>query len=333
MDSPRSSDAAAEGRRLYMGNLLYSVKPGDVEQVLEQTGYQYDKIHISVDPISGRNPGYCFVEFLTKDEADRALTELQGMTVFDRPVKLGPCHPKSNTRTTGADSPRREARSGNAGTWGSSSPSTNKPTFQRWGDWNGERSDRSPAPASQTEQGPYGAIKHLSEMKNGEMGDGKRLYVGGLGKMIDQETNDVEMREIFAEFDVVAIGKRITPHPATRLKPGNHHYCFIDFSSEEEAQRAAAATNGLPVPGGFLRVNVARGKTPARGDNENGDGPSSNTDSPRRYDENRRPRFNDRQRSDGDETPTKGANRQEDREEREARQKAIMERGTWRRGN
>lgn len=199
MDTPRSSDAAAEGRRLYMGNLLYSVKPSDVEQVLEQTGFQYDKIHISVDPISGRNPGYCFVEFLTKDEADRALTNLQGITVYDRPVKLGPCHPKSNTRSAGADSPRREPRSGSAGTWGSSSPSTNRPTFQRWGDWSG---DRSPAPAAQNEQGPYGALKHLDEMKDGGRTDGKRLYVGGLGKMIDQEQNDAEIRELFAGFDV-----------------------------------------------------------------------------------------------------------------------------------
>lgn len=200
MDSPRASDAAAEGRRLYMGNLLYSVKPVDVEQVLQQTGFQYDKIHISVDPISGRNPGYCFVEFLTKEEADRALTDLQGISVFDRPVKLGPCHPKSNTRTGGADSPRREARSGNAGTWGSSSPSTNRPTFQRWGDWSG---DRTPAGAAgQNEQGPYGALQHLDETRNGEKMDGTRLYVGGLGKMIDQEQNDAEIQELFAGFDM-----------------------------------------------------------------------------------------------------------------------------------
>ncbi|KAM7194045.1 hypothetical protein V8F20_008141 [Naviculisporaceae sp. PSN 640] len=331
MDSPRPSDAAAEGRRLYMGNLLYSVRPGDVEQVLQQTGFQYDKIHISTDPISGRNPGYCFVEFFTKEDADRALTELQGINIFDRPVKLGPCNPKNNTRTGGSDSPRREGRSGNAGTWGSSSsPSTNRqPTFQRWGDFNG---DRSPAAAGQNEQGPYGALQHLEETRNGEKTDGKRLYVGGLGKMLDQAQNDAEIRELFAGFDIVAIGKRITPHPSTQGKPGNHHYCFVDFSSQEEAERAMNATNKLPVEGGNLRVFPAKGKTPKPVD-DNIDGQPPNSGSPRRFDGNSRPRYNNRERPAGDETPTRGGNKQQDREEREARQRTILEQGSWRRGN
>ena len=203
MDSPQSTTAVAEGRRIYMGNLLYSVKPTDVETVLQETGFQYEKIHISIDPISGRNPGYCFVEFPTRDEAERALNTLQGVAVFDRPVKLGPCHPKTSTRTGGAESPRREPRAGNAGTWGSSatsSPST-KPTFQRWGDWSGDRAPAS-GTTSPNEQGPYGALKHLDEMKDGGRTDGKRLYVGGLGKMIDQEQNDAEIRELFAGYDV-----------------------------------------------------------------------------------------------------------------------------------
>lgn len=134
----------------------------------------------------------------------------------------------------------------------------------------------------------------------------------------------------------MAIGKRITPHLSTRTKPGNHHYCFVDFGSQEEAERAMAATNKRPVEGGFLRVFPARGKAPltASDDNAGGDGLPPNEGSPRRFDGNSRPRFSNRDRpAAGDETPGKGGNKQEDREERDARQKAIMERGSWRRGN
>jgi RNA recognition motif-containing protein len=55
------------------------------------------------------------------------------------------------------------------------------------------------------------------------------------------------------------ISKRITPHEVTAAKPGNHHYCFVDFETAEEASAAMAATNGTSLPqyGGRLRVSIA----------------------------------------------------------------------------
>jgi len=246
-------DAVQEGRRIYMGNLLYSVKPVDVEEFLKHMGFGgYEKIHISVDPISGRNPGYCFVEFPTAAEAEAALTELpaRGASIFDRPVKVGPCRPKTNTgSSSNRDSNSRDSGSNpftsspwrrgptssddagatnnssnpstpsRAGGWGPSSrsdrdqqrgngdsnsqtPSSSRregPAFQRWGDWNGEKRTTPVAPR---EQGPYGALEHLGEMKARDDSDGRRLYVGGLGKMIDQEHNQTEMSALFEGFDV-----------------------------------------------------------------------------------------------------------------------------------
>jgi hypothetical protein len=103
--------------------------------------------------------------------------------------------------------------------------------------------------------------------------------------MIDQEQNYREVRQLFTGFDVyvatmivdpfpsafyttanaiisTAIGKRITPHPATRSKPGNYHYCFVDLGSREEARAAMRALNGRRIPGGTLRVSLARGVPP-----------------------------------------------------------------------
>lgn len=53
------------------------------------------------------------------------------------------------------------------------------------------------------------------------------------------------------------MGKRITPHESKRTTPGNHHYCFVDFESKEEASSAVEALNGKEIPGGQLKVSVS----------------------------------------------------------------------------
>jgi len=186
--------AASEGRRVYVGNLLYSVTPADIETLLETAGLSdYDNIHISVDPVSGRNPGYCFVEFKTAETAAEALTTLNGVMVYDRPLRVGPCNPKSSTAAP--PSRRQDVKSGG-----------DRPTFERWGDWRGsapreQTSTTTPPPQAQS-QGPYGALQHLDDMRASKFQDGRRLYVGGLDRMIDQEHNDSEMRELFASYDM-----------------------------------------------------------------------------------------------------------------------------------
>lgn len=186
------STALAQGRRIYVGNLLYSVKPGDIETLLETAGLgEYDKIHISIDPISGRNPGYCFVEFARREDAERALSELDGTSFYNRPVKVGPCHQKAKATTA----PRRR-EDGPGGR-------RDRPPFERWGDWSGGGEGGEPRGTQEEAeiQGPYGALQHLDEMSPGRQ-DGRRLYVGGLGRMIDQVHNYTEVQELFTGFDV-----------------------------------------------------------------------------------------------------------------------------------
>lgn len=190
VEGQQQRDALAEGRRIYLGNLLYSVKPGDIEDLLCQAGFadSFEKLHISIDPVSGRNPGYCFAEFSTREEAERALASLPGTLIFNRPLKVGPCHPKSSSST-----PSRRGANGRAGGGGYT------PTFQRWGDWRGKDLMDAPAAAEESEQGPYAALRHLSSF--GQSGAEKaRLYIGGLGKMINQAQHDAEMQEILAGF-------------------------------------------------------------------------------------------------------------------------------------
>lgn len=184
--------AIADGRRIYLGNLLYSVKPEDVDALLQEAGLgKYDKIHLSFDPISARNPGYCFVEFFHKDDAEAALTALATAELAGRPLKVGPCHAKAPSQREGAP-PRRER--------------VDATPANRWGDWKTAREERGPAspePRS-VRAGPdrnlSKLIGHHEEMATG--GQGKRLFVGGLDKMENQEQHQEEVRGYFAGYDM-----------------------------------------------------------------------------------------------------------------------------------
>ncbi|KAJ4271330.1 hypothetical protein NW762_000032 [Fusarium torreyae] len=219
-------------------NLPYEVKPVEVEEVLGKNGFDsLDKIHISIDPVSARNPGYCFVDFHDRETAEKALSSLNA-TIYGRPLKVGPCEPKKPRDRRGF---RDEAS-----------------TSRRWGDWTRSGDSGSPngkVNNKENERGPNWALDHFEDVIRNH--DGRRLYVGGLGKMIDQAQHQQELAEIFSGFKPTAIGKRITPHESKKTLPGNHHYCFVDFETKEEASSAVEALNGKEIPGGQLKVSVS----------------------------------------------------------------------------
>ncbi|KAL6228782.1 hypothetical protein BDW75DRAFT_235656 [Aspergillus navahoensis] len=67
------------GKAIYVGDLPYSAKKQELAPFLKDAGYKF-----------GRNPSYCFVELDSKDEADQAMTDLNGRGFLDRPLKVKP---------------------------------------------------------------------------------------------------------------------------------------------------------------------------------------------------------------------------------------------------
>ena len=250
------------------GNLLYATKPNEIEQALEEHGFgNYVQIHVSIDPVSGRNPGYCFVDFQDRETAEAALTSLVA-TVRGRPLKVGPCQPKQQGQ-------RRDNYNSNGGSrWGpsqrdnsgdnqngSNGDSNGSSLNNRWGDWKKGTNGRN---GNYNASGSRGTLDHFNnQFHNGRQEpSGKRVYIGGLGKMVDQEQNQAEISELLAGYSPLAIGKRITARDreTQEVKP-NANYCFVDFATADEAQRVVDALNGMDYgdAGGYLRVSIARG--------------------------------------------------------------------------
>ncbi|KAI1295927.1 hypothetical protein F5Y03DRAFT_299793 [Xylaria venustula] len=225
-DEEGAAKAIAEGRRIYIGNLRYSAKPDDIEDLLRANDLgHFVNIHISIDPFTGRNPSYCFVEFRDVDSATKAMEVLEGKELLGREVKCRPCQPKGS------------------GSGGKPSEAPN-----RWGQWTSEK---------EGEDQP----KHKSFDRYRQDFTGKRLYVGSLPRMHDQATNFAEMTELFKDFKLEAISKRVTAHETTRELPGNHDYCFVDFATAEEAKEAMNSLNGTTFKGDRLKVSPAKGRS------------------------------------------------------------------------
>ncbi|BCR91096.1 RNA-binding protein [Aspergillus chevalieri] len=88
--SPHVPHAISEGRRLYVGNMPYTAKSEDVEALFTAAKFSIERIDIAIDPFTGRNPSYCFVDLPTKELADRAMGQLDGHDMLGRPVKIKP---------------------------------------------------------------------------------------------------------------------------------------------------------------------------------------------------------------------------------------------------
>ncbi|OKL61857.1 hypothetical protein UA08_03045 [Talaromyces atroroseus] len=198
-------------------------------------GRRLERIDISVDPFTGRNPSYCFVELATKEQADRAMVELDGNDFQGRPVRIKPGVAKSSSSSSQDRSTLRSSQ--NSPSRFNGSPSA---TNDRW--------QRSDAPSPQAK---------ASSNENS-----RRLYVGGLPKIVDQEAIDSDIQAFFKGYNVEAITKLISPHPSKRFEPGNHYYLFVDFASVEEAAAAQVALDGQEGPwGGKVRLGRARGES------------------------------------------------------------------------
>jgi cold-inducible RNA-binding protein len=90
----------------------------------------------------------------------------------------------------------------------------------------------------------------------------RKLFVGNLPYSVSED----ELRELFAQYGSIVDLKLIIDKMSGRSKG----IAFVEYATEEEAQAAMEATNGMELDGRAMIVNVARPFVP-RDQNGGGD--------------------------------------------------------------
>ncbi|GIW78029.1 MAG: hypothetical protein KatS3mg104_3092 [Phycisphaerae bacterium] len=83
------------GKRLYVGNLPYSVDSSQLQQLFEQHGTVASAQVVS-DRETGRSKGFGFVEMSTEEEARNAINALNGQQFEGRALTVNEARPKEN---------------------------------------------------------------------------------------------------------------------------------------------------------------------------------------------------------------------------------------------
>ena len=74
-------------KKLYVGNLAYSVTDDSLLQLFVDKGYQVSSARIITDRETGRSRGFGFVELADQDAAN-AITELNGLDTGGRALQV-----------------------------------------------------------------------------------------------------------------------------------------------------------------------------------------------------------------------------------------------------
>jgi RNA recognition motif-containing protein len=78
---------------IYVGNLAREATEDDVRKAFEAFG-QIAEVRIIMDKFSGEPKGYGFVEMPSKEEAEKAIAELNGKDLMGRALNVNEARPK-----------------------------------------------------------------------------------------------------------------------------------------------------------------------------------------------------------------------------------------------
>ena len=84
-------------KKLYVGNLSFNTAEADLESLFGEFG-EVHSVKIIVDRYTGNSRGFAFVEM---ENADKAMEELNGKTVEDRPLTVNEAREKPKRDSSG----------------------------------------------------------------------------------------------------------------------------------------------------------------------------------------------------------------------------------------
>jgi cold-inducible RNA-binding protein len=82
------------GRRLYIGNLPYKTTDEDLRVLFGQAG-AVDNVMVMRDSVTGRARGFGFVEMVTDEDAQKAITQFHQHALEGRALVVNEARPKT----------------------------------------------------------------------------------------------------------------------------------------------------------------------------------------------------------------------------------------------
>jgi RNA recognition motif-containing protein len=80
-------------KKLYVGNLSYSVTHGALEELFSSIG-EVTSVNVITDRMTGRSRGFAFVEMADSTAAQQAIEQLNGHMLEDRAIKVAEARPR-----------------------------------------------------------------------------------------------------------------------------------------------------------------------------------------------------------------------------------------------
>ncbi|KAA8617396.1 rnp domain protein [Pyrenophora tritici-repentis] len=259
--------SAAEGRRLYIGNLAYATTEGELKDFFKD--YLVESTTIPTNPRTSRPVGYAFVALSTPSEAERAIAELNGKAILDRKVSI------------------QLARTPEAHAEGAASLTRMSKKADAEGAEQVELSNE--APADSTPTNVPGQVAPLTETTNealtakkgadksaapreprerkqrGPPEDGVPSKTKVMVANLPYDLKEDRLLEIFKDYSPTQAKIALRPIPRFMVKKlqargeprKGRGFGFVTLGSEELQQKACSEMNGKEIEGREIAVKVA----------------------------------------------------------------------------
>jgi RNA recognition motif-containing protein len=92
------------GRRLYVGNLAWTVTDQDLHDAFSEAG-KVESSQVIIDRATNRSRGFGFVEMTSDADADTAIKKLNGREIKGRPIRVNEAQARNNNNRSGSQRP------------------------------------------------------------------------------------------------------------------------------------------------------------------------------------------------------------------------------------
>ncbi|KAH8802707.1 hypothetical protein F5884DRAFT_480050 [Xylogone sp. PMI_703] len=282
--------SAAEGRRLYIGNLAYATTEGELQAFFK--GYLIESTSIPKNPRTDRPVGYAFVDLSTPSEAERAIAELSGKEILDRKVSVqlarkpepagekaegaasggeGVSGNEGRRRTSGRGRGRGRGRGGRGGrsARGGEQGATAEGAAKEDAPASTEAAAATTETPAATEEDKKKSAKTPAQPRErrerGPPADGIPSKTKVMVANLPYDLSEEKLKELFAAYEPSSAKIALRPIPRFMVKKlqarneprKGRGFGFVTLASEELQQKAVAEMNGKEIEGREIAVKVA----------------------------------------------------------------------------